>query len=73
LRDRITRSDWRNFLIVEGRLLASGGHGQLTAAEWLYLIEEAEDALVGAQSGICLGLAERIRTLHPKLCIDVAL
>ena len=38
----------KNFLVLEGRLLATGERGQLMAEEWLYLYDQVnEDDLVG--------------------------
>lgn len=51
----------KNFLILEGRSLASGEQGQLTAEEWLYSYDEIKDDLKGAQANVFAGLEQRIR------------
>ena len=56
--DRIRRE---NFLAVEGRLLANGEQGQLTAEEWLYLYRQVKDDLVEAKAKIFAEFEVRIR------------
>lgn len=57
----------KNFLVVEGRKLASGGKGQLTAAEWLYLFKQIEDDLAETQLVIFGEFARKIRRINPDL------
>lgn len=56
----------KNFLAVEGRSLANGESHQLTAEEWLYLVVEVEDELVGPQTKIFANLATQIYRRHQK-------
>ena len=51
----------KNSLIVEGRLLAEGKQGQLTAEEWIYLYRQVEDHLVGGQAVVFSALESQIR------------
>lgn len=60
----------KNFLVVEGRLLAEGGQGQLTAEEWLYLYREIEDRLEDRQAVIFATLESRIRDLYPQAMVQ---
>lgn len=60
----------KNFLTIEGRLLASGGRGQLTAGEWFYQYEQIKDDLVGVQRDIFAALAAKIRARYPRFVMD---
>ena len=51
----------KNFLIVEGRFLVGGEQGQLTPEEWLYLMRQIEDDLVGVQRSIFARLEQGVR------------
>ncbi|MDO8424033.1 MAG: hypothetical protein Q7S54_00290 [bacterium] len=62
----------KNFLAVEGRVLAAGGRGQLTAEEWFYLYYQIQDDLVGVQANIFAGFGADIRSRNPKLTITKA-
>ena len=62
----------KNFLILEGRALATGKRSQLTPEEWLYLRGEVdEDDLIGPQIEIFAGFEKQIRVLNPELKMDV--
>ena len=51
----------KNFLIIEGRLLAEGKRGHLTPEEWMYAYTQIADELIGAQVEVFAGLEKRIR------------
>ena len=60
----------KNFLASEGRSLATGLQGQLTAEEWLYLYGQIKDDLVGAQTDIFASLETNIRNRYKVLVMD---
>lgn len=69
----MTKLIWhKNLLVTEGRKLAQGEQGHLTADEWLYFYARIADELVGAQKQILVGFEKRIRNLHPKLAVERA-
>jgi len=61
----------KNFLVVEGRLLADGRQGQLTPEEWLYEYDQVKDELVGAQVAVVAEFKERIRKQVVERAMDV--
>jgi len=60
----------KNFLILEGRSLATGKRGQLTPAEWLYLSKQVEDDLLDGQVATFTSFEKRIRGRYPQLEMD---
>lgn len=66
--DKIRR---KNFLVVEGRLLATGKLGQLTAEEWIYLYHQIKDQLMtGPQATLFAGFKAKICAAHRNLSMD---
>lgn len=59
----------KNFLLVQGRLLADGKQSHLTAEEWLYLYNQVRSDLVGVQTRIFATLALRIRA-RQEISVD---
>ena len=51
----------KNFLVLQGQILAEGRRGEITPSEWLYLYRQVEDHLNGVQSVILAALELQIR------------
>ena len=69
---QVTDVQRKNFLLVEGRLIADGGQSQITGTEWLYLYDQAKDDLVGVQEKILAQLAVEIHRREKKFSMDNA-
>jgi len=62
----------KNFLAVEGRLLAAGEQSQITAGEWLYLYYQSKDDLIGVQVSKMASFKARIGVRYKKAKLQSA-